>query len=358
MTDAELSKQELNKLLVDGPFPMTYGMAEGTPHNVRMQMRGEPDHPGPLALRGFIKALGGDPLPSETRGSGRLELANWLTRPENPLTARVMANRIWQYHFGRGLVKTPNDFGVRGLPPTHLELLDHLAQQFVRSGWSIKNLHRLIMLSSTYQQSSVADPTNPLAVDTTDLYVHFSRQRLSAEEIRDAILAVSGELDPVPAQGHPFPDATTWGYSQHGPFSAVYDHNKRSVYLMTQRLKRHPFLALFDGADPNASTADRLGSTVPTQALFFLNDPFVHQKADKFAARLRAAVPDESRQIDLASRLTIGRSAMDLEQAEAARFLQSYRSELTAAGQTDVEPKALAAYVRTLFGCNEFLYLD
>ena len=117
---------------------MAYGMAEGTPHNVRMQLRGEPDQPGAEVPRGFIKALGGGPLAAETTGSGRLELAQWLTRPENPLTARVMVNRIWQYHFGRGLVKTPNDFGVRGLPPTHPELLDHLATQFIRSGWSVK----------------------------------------------------------------------------------------------------------------------------------------------------------------------------------------------------------------------------
>ncbi|MBC8113930.1 MAG: PSD1 domain-containing protein, partial [Candidatus Saccharimonas sp.] len=128
--NAELSKQELNKLLAEGPYAMTYGMAEGTPHNVQMQMRGEPDQPGIEVPRGLIKILGGGPLAAETTGSGRLELAQWLTRPDNPLTARVMVNRIWQYHFGRGLVKTPNDFGVRGLPPTHPELLDHLATQF------------------------------------------------------------------------------------------------------------------------------------------------------------------------------------------------------------------------------------
>ena len=356
MTDLELSKQELQKMLTEGPFTMTYGMAEGTPHSVRMQMRGEPDHPGELVPRGFIKALNGGPLPAATQGSGRLELAQWLTRPDNPLTARVMVNRIWQYHFGKGLVKTPNDFGVRGMPPTHPELLDHLSHQFIQAGWSIKNMHRLIMLSATYQQSSSANPANTRTIDTTDLYASFSRRRLGAEEIRDAILAVSGELDATPGQEHPFPTPIGWGYSQHGPFSAVYDHNKRSVYLMTQRLKRHPFLALFDGADPNASTADRLGTTVPTQALFFLNDPFVHAKSDKFASRLSDA--DESQQIDLASRLVFGRTATTTEKAEATRFLQSYRVELAAAGQNDTGPRALAAYLRTLFGCNEFLYLD
>ncbi|HQZ64855.1 MAG TPA: PSD1 and planctomycete cytochrome C domain-containing protein, partial [Planctomycetaceae bacterium] len=261
--------QQLQTLLSDGPFPMTYGMAEGTPHDVTMQLRGEPSQPGDVVPRGFIRALGGERLPSDTRGSGRLELANWLTRPENPLTARVMVNRIWQYHFGRGLVKTPNDFGVRGLPPTHPDLLDHLATQFIQSGWSIKTMHRAIMLSATYQQSAGTETSGD------DLYTHFARRRLSAEEIRDTILMVTRELDPEPGQGHPFPSPISWGFSQHGPFNAVYDHNKRSVYLMTQRLKRHPFLALFDGPDTNASTPDRLGTTVPTQALYFLNDPFV-----------------------------------------------------------------------------------
>ena len=361
VANVEVAKQELNRLLADGPFQMTYGMAEGTPHNVRMQMRGEPDRPGVEVPRGFIKVLDGGPLQAQAAGSGRLELAQWLTRSDNPLTARVMVNRIWQFHFGRGLVKTPNDFGVRGLPPTHPELLDHLAHQFIRSGWSMKAMHRLMMSSATYQQSSVSDATQSSATslaDDTDLYIRFSRRRLSAEEIRDAILAVSHELDSTPAQEHPFPTPIGWGYTQHGPFSAVYDHNKRSIYLMTQRLKRHPFLALFDGADSNTTTAERAATTVPTQSLFFLNDPFVHAKAEKCARRLRVAASDVSQQIEMAYRLTIGRLPTEIERAEATRFLQSYREELIVAGQDNIESRALAAYVRTLFGCNEFLHLD
>ena len=364
--NAELLKQELNKLLAEGPFAMTYGMAEGTPHNARMQMRGEPDQPGVEVARGFIKVLGGASLRAETPGSGRLELAQWLTRPDNPLTARVMVNRIWQYHFGRGLVKTPNDFGVRGLPPTHPELLDHLATRFVTRGWSVKSMHRLIMLSSTYQQSSPAEmgditkrnSDGARGSDVTDLYVSFPRRRLSAEEIRDAILAVSGELDLSPAFEHPFPTPINWGYSQHGPFSGVYDHNKRSVYLMTQRLKRHPFLALFDGADPNASTAERLGTTVPTQALFFLNDPFVHVKAEKWAVRLQATSPNEIHRIERAWLRALGRSPTAVERGEAAEFLAAYRTELAAAKMDNVETRSLAAYLRTLIGSNEFLHVD
>lgn len=350
-TGAEQQKQELNALLIDGPFAMAYGMAEGTPHNVRMQMRGEPEQPGVEVPRGFIKVLGGAPLAVDTVGSGRRELADWLTRPDNPLVARVIVNRIWQYHFGRGLVKTPNDFGVRGLPPTHPELLDHLATQFIQQGWSTKAMHRLIMTSATYQQQSSEG-------GLTDLYTSFVRRRLSAEEIRDSILMVTGELDSQPGREHPFPAPIGFGYSQHGPFSAVYDHNKRSVYLMTQRLKRHPFLALFDGADPNASTAERLGTTVPTQALYFLNDPFIHAKADQWATRLLASTANESQRIDRSWRSVTGRPPTAIELSEALEFLAAYRAEVNTAKLDNVEVRALAAYLRTLLGGNEFLHVD
>ncbi len=349
--EVEKTKQELNTLLTDGPGEMTYGMSEGTPHDARVQVRGEMDRPGTSTPRGFIKALGGGSLPPQTEGSGRLELAEWITRPDNPLVARVMVNRVWQYHFGSGLVKTPNDFGVRGQSPTHPELLDHLATQFIKSGWSVKAMHRLIMLSATYQQASANQAT-------PDSYAAFPRRRLGAEELRDAILAISGELDLTPAREHPFPSPLSWGYSQHGPFSAVYDNNKRSVYLMVQRIKRHPFLALFDGADPNTTTPERRATTVPTQALFFLNDPFVHAKAEKCATRLQAARSDEAQRIDLAYRLTLGRAPTAAERTDAAEFLTAYRAELAAAGKGNTETAALAAYVRTLFGSNEFLHLD
>jgi hypothetical protein len=265
-----------------------------------------------------------------------------------------MVNRIWQYHFGRGLVKTPNDFGVRGLAPTHPELLDHLATQFICSGWSVKAMHRLIMRSATYQQASISDT----GADQADLYTSFPRRRLCAEEIRDSILAVSGELDRAPVQGHPFPSPTSWGYTQHNPFSAVYDHNQRSVYLMTQRLKRHPFLALFDGADPNATTAERLGTTVPTQALYFLNDPFIHAKSEKWANHLALATANDGSRIDLAWRRACGRLPTDGERAEAIEFLAAYRAELVAQKLDNTDTRSLAAYLRTLLGSNEFLYVD
>jgi hypothetical protein len=357
---AEWPEREFADLLVNGPFGMTYGASEGTPHDVRIQLRGEPDQPGRLVGRRFIKVLGNAELPKDATGSGRLELAYWLTRSDNPLTARVMVNRIWQHHFGQGLVKTPNDFGVRGLPPTHPELLDHLATEFIRTGWSVKAMHRLIMLSATYQQSS-KDATEGSVKPEPDLrtdYVSFERRRLSAEEIRDSILAVTHELDQARGRDHPFPSPLGWGFSQHGPFIAVYDHNKRSIYLMTQRLKRHPFLALFDGADPNATTAERPTTTVPTQALFFLNDPFVHRSAQAWANRLLLAEADESKCIERACRGTLGRSATQAERAEAISFLSDYRGELERSGSPNAKLESLAAYLRVLMGSNEFLHVD
>jgi hypothetical protein len=223
------------------------------------------------------------------------------------------------------------------------------------------------MNSATYQQSSDrSDPesaplSKPDSVGTVapeDLYVAFTRRRLRAEEIRDAILAISGELDRSPAQEHPFPPWLNWRFTQHAPFTAVYDHNKRSVYLMTQRLKRHPFLVLFDGADPNATTASRLVTTVPTQALFFLNDPFVHTTSEKWATRLMANDAGQAQQIRQSWLLAFGRPPTQIELAEAKKFLEAYSSELEAAKIEDVELLALAAYVRTLIGSNEFLHVD
>ena len=342
---AEETAAQLRRLLSDGPVPMAYAMAEGTPADARIQRRGEPDDPAEEVPRGFIEVLGEARPPAMPSGSGRRELARWLTRADHPLTARVMVNRLWQHHFGRGLVTTPNDFGVRGRPPTHPELLDRLATDFVRGGWSIKAIHRQILSSAT-------------TIEERSSYVGFERRRLSAEEIRDAILAVSGRLDRSRGEGHPFPPPFEWGYSQHGPFSAVYDHDRRSVYLMTGRLKRHPFLALFDGADPNASTADRLGTTVPTQALFFLNDPLVHGAADHWASQLEQGIADRSERIVAAMKATLARAAKSDELAAANAFLDRYREGVAAEGGPDPDHEALAAWLRTLLAGNEFLHVD
>lgn len=381
---AELRKR-MEALLADGPFAMAYAVSEGTPRDAHIQLRGDPDRLSEKVPRGFLEVLGGDQLRDDVPGSGRRELAEWLTRPDNPLTARVMVNRIWLYHFGRGLVTTPNDFGTRGQPPSHPQLLDHLATAFVRSGWSVKSMHRLIMQSAAYRQrsqetvamasgyaaapaadcpvaateTSVASPSNPGVVGT-EWFSPFPRRRLQAEEIRDSILWVSGTMDVTLAGEHPFPAPTSWGFTQHGPFAATYDHRRRSVFLMNQRLKRHPFLALFDGPDPNASTAERRTTTVPTQALFFLNDPFVHESSEGFARRVLAASHDLPGRVDAAFRYALGRAPRAEEQAEAEDFLSKYREAWLRAGKgaEKVEDASYAALGRVLFAGNEFLTVD
>jgi hypothetical protein len=346
---AEQSRITLQKA---GPFPSAYGVGDGLPHDARVQKRGEPTTPGDVVPRRFLQILGGDRVVPES-GSGRLALAGWLTRPSNPLTPRVMVNRVWQHHFGRGLVATENDFGRRGLAPTHPELLDHLARRFLDGGWSIKSLHRLIMLSSVYLADGSGDPG-------PGLLARFPRRRLDAEEIRDAILFTAGTLDSTPAGPHPFPPVETWGFTQHGPFSAVYESDRRSVYLMTQRLTRHPFLALFDGPDPNSSTPHRTATTVPTQALFFMNDPFVHKQATALAHRLASAGPDDRARLRLAFETTLSRPPSAEDELDCLAFLAAGRDDHGSSGVAPAEANILAwaALARTLYSRNEFLFVD
>jgi hypothetical protein len=323
--------------------------------NACVQIKGDPERLGPEVPRRFPTVLGGKTLPADEKGSGRLHLANWVTDASNSLTARVMVNRIWQYHFGRGIVPTPSDFGKQGQPPTHPELLDYLAKRFIEGGWSIKAMHRLMMLSATYQQSSADDEANA-RIDVGNEYLwRFNRQRLDAESIRDTLLVVSGALDRSPGGPHPFPPMTKWDFTQHNPFKAVYVTNRRSVYLMTQRIQRHPFLALFDGADTNASTATRITSTTPLQALFLMNDPFVHDRAKGFAARILNERTDEAGRIERAYLLLLGRLPSGNEANLAVDYLERVRGKLSSGDQP---AKAWESLERALFMSNEFVYVE
>ncbi len=338
-------------------FPTVYGVVEDKPVNAQIQYRGEPERLGEEVPRGFLSILGGQQLPDNCEESGRRELAEWLTSPENPLTARVMANRLWYYHFGRGIVATPNDFGVRGQPPTHPELLDYLATYFQTHGYSIKALHRLILSSRTYQLS--AQVTEQMqAEDPENLwYSRSNRRRLDAESLRDTWLLLSGQLDLTPGGPHPFPPMSTWGYTQHNPFDAVYDSSKRSVYLMTQRIKRHPFLALFDGADPNATTGKRELTTTPAQALFMMNDEFMHRCSTGYASLLLKDSAPPTEAVVRLYRSAYSREPTAVELQTAERFLQRYAEQLSASEVTDAATLSLAALIRVVQSSNEFLYL-
>ena len=359
--DAQLEtwKTELRTLFNTPPYPQGYAVWEGTPRDARLHQRGQPDQPGPRVPRQFIQLLGGHRLPPQAIGSGRLELADWLTAADSPLLARVFVNRIWQHHFGRGLVPTENDFGTRGQSPSHPELLDWLAAAFVESGWSVKAMHRRIMLSQVYQQGSAGSPAMRASDPSNIWLARFARRRLDAESIRDALLAVSGRLDDRMGGPHPFPEYLQTRYTQHGPFRGEYQTDRRSVYLMTRRLKQHSFLALFDGADTNASTARRATSTVATQALFMMNDPMVHELSEAIAAALIARHDAAAARIRDAFERTLARPPREIEQAEARALLEAYRAQLPSdLSEEERTIKIWAALARTLFARNEFIHID
>ncbi len=384
--NADLAVIKNRMLELDAEVPRiekAYAVTEGNPHHARIHRKGDPKNLGDEAPRGFLQILGGQILPSDCKTSGRVELANWISDAKNPLTARVMVNRIWLHHFGKGIVATPNDFGIRGKAPTHPELLDYLATQFIEDGWSIKKMHKLMMLSHAYQlgslefrvssfenppvqtaQNSKLETPNPklnTEIDVSNEYLwHFNRRRLDAEEIRDAMLMVSGALDRSVGEAHPFPPENTWKYSQHNPFVATYDHNQRSVYLMQQRIRAHPQLSIFDGADTNSAMGERVPSTTPLQALFMMNDPFIHKQADILAVRVGMAFNDDTRRIEYAYRLAFGRVPSLTEIKLALDYLRDIRPNLHELKLPEEEQTraALASYLHVLLSSSEFIFVD
>jgi hypothetical protein len=340
----------------------------------------------------------------------RTALANWLTDPANPLTARVMVNRIWHYHFGRGLAGTPSDFGLKGEAPTHPELLDWLAQEFMRSGWSIKSLHRLIMRSAVYQMASVVpgeaksvedgktgkrengslsssrlpafsssteSPRRASEIDPDNkLLWRFPRHRLDGESIRDSSLAVAGRLNF--RQGGPsvFPELPP-GMESRGGWKLSEDpaeRDRRSVYVFVRRNTRYPMFETFDMPDTHESCARRNVTTSPNQALALLNSRLTHEWAGDFADRVLAqAGTDENRQLEAAWTLAFARRP-DAEENRLARgFLAGQRkiiSERRAAGEMVALPfrvpvgvdrdqaGALVDLCHSLLNSNEFVYVD
>jgi len=264
----------------------------------------------------FLEVLG-EPAPKIAPPAGldstgrRSALADWLVKPENPLTARVMVNRIWQYHFGRGLVATSSDFGKLGDPPTHPELLDWLAMRFVKEGWSIKRMHRLMMTSQTYQQAAHGEQGNsvadPLVVDPENhLLWRMSTRRLDAEQVRDALLAATGRLD----------------LTAGGP-AADFSKPRRSIYSRVLRNTRDPLLDVFDAPEGFQSAANRNVTTTPTQALLMINSGYMLEQAENFARRVAEENPsnDPVSRIDVAFRLAFGRLPTDDERRASVRFL-------------------------------------
>jgi uncharacterized protein (TIGR03067 family) len=306
-----------------------YAVSEGSAHDEQIRIRGEPYNLGEPVARHFPALLGGQTLtPEQAKTSGRVALADWIVDPKNPLTLRVFVNRVWGWHFGRPLMETPNDWGKQSKPTVFPELIDYLVTTLVRSGYSLKALHRFIMVSKAYQMS--AEEARPNADrDGANVFLwHFLRQRHDGESIRDAILSVSGDLELKPPVNHPFPPKEKWDFTQHEPFSAVYDTPHRSVYQMQQRIKKHPFFELFDGADTNACTGMRAASTTPLQSLFLMNNSWVRDQSFKTADRILQVSGTPEKRIPAAYLLALNRRPTDEETAEANDFLKRFSEKL------------------------------
>jgi cytochrome c553 len=320
-----------------------------------LYIRGELDQPAEFVPRGFVQVISDGTPPPVSEGSGRRELADWLASRENPLTARVMVNRVWLHLFGRGLVPTPDNFGAAGQPPSQPELLDFLAVSFMDQSWSVKSLIRRIVLSRAYQLSTTVDDRN-LEVDPDNALVwRMSPRRLEAEALRDAVLAVSGRLVLKPPVGTVVARTGEGfaGITRASAQDAIDPH--RSVYLPVVRDQLPESLALFDFADPSLVSSERSGTTVPAQALYLMNSPWIARMAEATADRLVREVGDDSERIERAYLLTLARVPTSRERDRALAFLKDFGSG-SAGDATD--RGAWAAFCLALFASAEFRYLD
>jgi hypothetical protein len=322
---------------------------------------------------GFFAILGGGevPPPAEKRESTgpipltpttgrRAALAKWISDPANPLTARVMVNRVWQYHFGRGLVATPSDFGTRSGKPTHPELLDSLAAEFVDKGWSLKQLHRTIINSAAYQRSAVPSKAAAERDPGNLLLSHFSRRRLNADEVHDAVLLATGALN-LKLGGRPVvpPLAVeeTTSFSQRPDSAWVLtadksEHTRRSLYMIQKRTFRMPMMEVFDTPDSMLTCARRESSTTAPQSLTLLNGALTMDRARALAARLGAEFPEDGPLIGGAWRQILTREPSAAETSRAVAFLAAQRKN------TGGRAEALVELIRALLNLNEFLYVD
>jgi hypothetical protein len=343
-----------------GPPIEVMCVAEAGRAQAHVLLRGNPGALGPAVEPGIPDVL--DPgAGSFARGPGkRRALAGWLTETENPRTARVLVNRLWHYHFGRGIVATPNDFGKLGDPPTHPELLDWLAAELMGGGWRIKRIQRLIVQSSAYRTSSRATPEQ-LATDPSNQWLsHFPMRRLAAEEIRDSILAASGTLNRKssgPSVYPRIPSEVLAGQSMPGngwPTSAPNEAARRSIYVHVKRSLMVPILEIHDAADTDSSCPVRYTTTVPSQALGMLNGEFSNEQATIFAERLRREAPGD---LEGQARRAIRLSTSQVPRPEELRADVAFIRNLMDGLHLDQET-ALSQYCLLLLNANAFVYVD
>ena len=321
-------------VLADGP-DRTRLEYKPSPQDVALQVRGNPASAGAVVPRRFLSVLSGEPPRKFQKGSGRLELAEAIVTDARALTARVIVNRVWQNHFGAGLVRTPSDFGRQGDRPTHPQLLDDLAARFIANGWSLKWLHRELVLSSAYRQSSRTADRAKVGLDPDNRWLaRASRRRLEVEAWRDAVLALSGGLDD--RQGGPPLDITRA------------DNARRTLYASIKRRELPDLLRLNDFPDPTTHSAGRVATTTPLQQLFVLNSDFMRRSATALAVRLQSTSDDADR-IRSAYRLLFARPATEKEVRLGTAYLSSSGAD---------RAEAWRQYAQVLLGSNEFLYVD
>ncbi|MCI0659703.1 MAG: PSD1 and planctomycete cytochrome C domain-containing protein [Acidobacteria bacterium] len=350
-------RKELDELKKQAPPEpeLACAVEEGETINQKVFIRGDYHNEGEDAPKGFPKILAAQteavPIAS---GSGRLQLAAWITQPGHPLTARVMANRIWQWHFGEGIVRTPDNFGKMGEPPTHAELLDYLARRFVESGWSIKSMHRLIMLSSAYQMSSGASEKSFAADPENRLFSRFSRRRLSVEEMRDGLLAIDQSLD-LRMGGTLQTGTGTDGENDNKRLSLNPEmFRRRTIYLPLRRANLPALLNLFDFGDATTSAGKRQMTNVATQALFWLNSEFLNERAKRFSQTIldQKGLTDSIR-IRLAYLRILNRPATEEEVMKSGEYITLFQEKYSKSVN-----EAWQSFTRVLMASNEFIYLD
>ena len=327
---------------------------EGTPEDIRVHLRGNYLMPGKMVKRSVPVVFSDEntePMPAAS--SGRLQLARWIASRDNPLTARVMMNRLWRWHFGRGIVPTVDNFGALGERPTHPELLDHLAVRFMESGWSVKRMQRLVMTSSVYRRSTQYDPV-AASMDPDNVFLwRFNRRRLEAEELRDTLLMTSGQLD-TEMFGQLMTDAPG-KYANSGKLPDYWNSHRRSVYLPVMRSGGYDAFVAFDFADASVLNGDRNSSTVTPQSLFMLNGPLVFASAKSMIEAL-TGTPEPDERLKKLYITLFSRVPEPDEIEEALRFMDRYESESERKpGHPELAWEALC---RVLFASNEFLYIE
>ena len=349
----------------DRVLALSVNHPNANPPETNLLIRGNPGSKGKVVAAGFPEVFGQpDPKvkPADGKAGRRTALAEWVASPTNPMTARVMMNRLWHNHFGKGIVPTPNDFGKFGEKPTNPELLDYLATEFVARGWSLKAMHRLILSSSVYQLSSTGSVENLKADPANTLRWRFDMRRLSSEEVRDSILTVSGKLDRTMYGPSVFPKIPAdvlagqsvpgqgWHFDAGNPDAS----NRRSIYVHVKRNLQVPILAIHDQADPDTTCPVRYTTTVPTQALGLLNGEFANEQAATFAKHMASEAPgDLAKQVTAALRLTAGRPPTAAEVARDVDFVRTLQKKHALDDAT-----ALTRYALLLLNTNEFVYVD